>query len=184
MHSVVCSMSISLDGYITDPDGRFDWSPPGPKTFATATDEVRGLSAHLLGRKLYETMAYWESIDPQWTAEEAEFGRLWRALPKIVFSSTLRKVVGASTLADTCLSQVIERLRAQPGEGDIAIGGPGLASDAADLGLIDEYRLRVYPILVGGGAPFFAHHGQRRDLRLVEQRTLDDQIVYLRYRVT
>ncbi|AQP47398.1 deaminase [Tessaracoccus aquimaris] len=182
MRDVVYSMSMSLDGYIVGPDGRFDWSVPGPEAFRAATQEVRGVGVHLLGRRLYETMVYWEHDDPTWEADEVEFAAIWRALPKVVFSDTLRKVEGNTRLAQWPLAEEIARLRSEPG-GEIAIGGADLAADAADLGLIDEYRLRIFPVLVGGGIPFFARHERRQDLRLVEQATLDDSIAYLRYRV-
>ena len=184
MRSVVYSLSISLDGYIKDGDGRFDWSVPSDETSLLATDEVRGVDVHLLGRNLYESMLYWETAEQEvdLSPNELEFTRIWNALPKVVFSSTLRKVVGNARLAAGSLTEEIEALRSE-GDGDIAIGGADLAADAADLGLIDEYRIRIYPVLVGGGTPYFAHHGQHRDLRLVESRVLDGAIAYLRYRV-
>jgi len=100
-----------------------------------------------------------------------------------VFSTTLPAVQGHARLASAVLAEEIERLRAEPGEGDIAIGGAALAAEAAALGLIDEYRARVYPVLVGGGIPFFAQHGRRVDLELAEARTFGSRVVYFRYRV-
>lgn len=186
MRQVVCDMSVSLDGYVVGPDGRFDWSGPDEEVFALATDEVRGLSAHLLGRRLYESMVYWEGKedDPSLSAAEREFTVLWNPLPKVVFSRTLRSVEGSYSLAAGSLADEIARLRAEPGEGDIAIGGPTLAADAAALGLVDEYRIRVYPVLVGGGTPFFPRAEQRADLELLESRPVGaGGVVYLRHRV-
>jgi dihydrofolate reductase len=185
MRKVTCSMSVSLDGYIVGPDGRFDWSVPDEEVFRLATDEVRGLHAHLLGRRLYETMVYWEDADekPELNDLEREFAAIWNALPKVVFSTTLTEVRGNSRLATGGLAAEIERLRAEPGEGDLALGGAALAAEAAALDLIDEYRIRVYPVLVGGGTPFFPREDRRVDLELIEHRTFDSGVAYLRHRV-
>jgi dihydrofolate reductase len=102
----------------------------------------------------------------------------------VVFSTTLSAVQGNARLASGGLAEEIERLRAEPGEGNIAIGGATLAAEGAALGLIDEYRVRVYPVLVGGGIPYFPQNERRVDLELVETRTFRSRIVYLRYRVT
>ena len=112
-----------------------------------------------------------------------EWAALWNPLPKVVFSTTLSAVQGNARLASDGLAEEIERLRAQPGEGDIAIGGATLAAEAAGLDLIDEYRTMVYPVLVGGGVPFFAQRERRVDLELIETRTFGSRVVYLRYRV-
>ncbi|MEW2393773.1 dihydrofolate reductase family protein [Streptomyces venezuelae] len=186
MRSVTYSMSLSLDGYIVGPDGGFSWSVPDEDVFRLATEEVRGLGAHLLGRRLYETMLYWDTADrdPSLDAPTREFAALWNSLPKVVFSTTLTEVRASNTrLASGSPAQEIERLRAEPGEGDIAIGGAGLAADAATLDLIDEYRVRTYPVLVGGGTPFFARNERRVDLDLVEHRSFGSGVLYSRYRV-
>ncbi|WP_326770980.1 dihydrofolate reductase family protein (plasmid) [Streptomyces sp. NBC_01591] len=185
MHSVTYSMGVSLDGYIVGPDGGFDWTPPDEEVFRFATDEVREAGVHLLGRRLYETMLYWETVDqnPSLDFSTLEFAAVWKALPKVVFSTTLSAVQGNARLASGGLAEEIERLRAEPGDGNIAIGGATLAAEAAALGLIDEYRARVYPVLVGGGIPFFPQHERRVDLELVETRTFSSRVVYLRYRV-
>ncbi|MCT9089928.1 dihydrofolate reductase family protein [Streptomyces sp. ASQP_92] len=185
MRRVTYSMSVSLDGYIVGPDGGFDWTVPDEEVFRLATDEVRGLGVHLLGRRLYETMVYWETVDqnPSLDFPTREFAALWRRLPKVVFSTTLSAVRGHARLASGSLSEEIERLRAEPGEGDIAIGGATLTAEAAAADLIDEYRARVYPVLLGGGIPFFPQHERRVDLELVENRTFGARVVHLRYRV-
>jgi dihydrofolate reductase len=138
-----------------------------------------------MGRRLYETMLYWETADedPSLDDSEMEWAALWKPLPKVVFSTTLSAVQGTARLASGGLAAEIERLRAEPGEGDIAIGGATLAAEAAALGLIDEYRAMVYPVLVGGGIPFFPRDERRVDLELVETRTFSAGVVYLRYRV-
>ena len=185
MRKVTYSMSASLDGYIVGPDGGFDWGGPEPDVFRFWIDEIRQVGVHLLGRRLYETMLYWETAaeDPSLSEAELEWTALWNPLPKVVFSSTLSEVQGNARLASGRLEEEIERLRADPAEGEIAIGGATLAAEAAELGLIDEYRAMVYPVLVGGGIPFFPQRERRVDLELVETRTFSSRFVFLRYRV-
>jgi dihydrofolate reductase len=184
MRSVTYSMSISLDGYIVGPDGDFDWTAPDEEVFRFVTDEIREVGVHLLGRRLYETMLYWETADQDPSLEDSrlQWAAIWKPLPKVVFSTTLSAVQGNARLACGGLAEEIERLRAKPGDGDIAIGGATLAAEAAALGLIDEYRARVCPVLVGGGIPFSPQRERRVDLELVETRTFS-RVVYLRYRV-
>jgi dihydrofolate reductase len=178
-------MAVSLDGYVVGPDGSFTWTEPGQEVFDLATDEVRGAGVHLLGRRLYETMLFWETADenPSLDFPTRTFAALWKALPKVVFSTTLSEVQGNARLASGGLAEEIEALRAAPEAGDIAIGGATLAAQAAALGLVDEYRARVCPVLVGGGRPFFPQDEHRVDLELVESRRLASGVVYLRHRV-
>ena len=185
MRSVTYSMSVSLDGYIVGPDGGFDWTVPGDDVFRFWIDEIRQVGVHLLGRRLYETMLYWETADQDPSLDDSalEWTALWNPLPKVVFSTTLSEVQGNARLASGGVAEEIERLRAEPGEGDIAIGGATLAAEAAAVGLIDEYQILVYPVLVGGGIAFFPRHERRVDLELVETRTFNSRVVYLRYRV-
>jgi dihydrofolate reductase len=185
MRNVTYSMGASLDGYIVGPDGTFDWAPPDAAVFRYWIDEIRGVGVHLMGRRLYETMLYWETADqdPSLGDAELEWAALWKPIPKVVFSTTLSEVQGHARLASGGLAAEIERLRAEPGEGEIAIGGATLAAQAAALDLIDEYRVMIYPVLVGGGIPFFARQERRVDLELVETRTFSSRVVYLRYRV-
>ena len=185
MRSVTYSMGVSLDGYIVGPDGEIvPAPPPDDEVWRLVTDEIREVGVHLMGRRLYETMLYWESTDPtSFDDAEVEWAGLWNPLPKVVFSTTLSAVQGTARLASGSLAEEIQRLRAEPAEGNIAIGGATLAAEAAALGLIDEYRLRVYQVLVGGGVPYFPRSERRVNLELVESRTLSSRIVYLRYRV-
>jgi dihydrofolate reductase len=185
MRSVTYSMGVSLDGYIVGPDGSFDWTAPDEDVFRFVTDEIRQVGVHLLGRRLYETMLYWETADQDPSLDDAmlEWAAIWKRIPKVVFSTTLSTVQGNTRLASGGLAAEIERLRAEPAEGDIAIGGATLAAEAAKLGLIDEYRARVYPVLVGGGTPYFPQGERRVDLELVETRTFSSRVVYLRHRV-
>lgn len=185
MRQVTCSMGVSLDGYTAGPDGGFAWSAPDEELFRFTTDEVRALGVHLLGRRLYESMSYWDTAaeDPSTGDLQREFAEVWLALPKVVFSSMLSAVEGSNRLATGTLAEEIARWRAEPGEGNIALGGATLARAAAELGLVDEYRLRVYPVLVGGGTPFFLRTERREDLELVGTRTFDGGVVHLHYRV-
>ncbi|WP_242910510.1 dihydrofolate reductase family protein [Actinomadura terrae] len=185
MRDVTYSMNVSLDGYIAGPDGGFDWGAPSAEVFRSWIDEIRGVGVHLLGRRLYETMLYWETAEQEESLDEAqlEWAALWNPLPKVVFSTTLSEVRGNARLASGGPAEEIARLRAEPGEGDIAIGGATLAAAAAAADLIDEYRVRVYPVLVGGGVPFFPQGGRQVDLELVETRTFGSRVVHHRYRV-
>jgi len=186
MGRIIFSMSHSLDGYIRDAEGRFDWGAPDEGIFRAALEEVRGLSAHVLGRNLYETMSYWE--DPEVVATldplELEFADVWRALPKLVFSSTLSEVAGKNiTLVRGPLVEEVARLRDDPAVGDVAIGGATLAAAVAAAGLLDEYRSVVYPILLGGGTPFFPRGVGPVDLELVSTHRWPRGEQSMRYRV-
>ncbi len=185
MRSVTYSMNVSLDGYIVGPDGGFDWSGPDPEVFRSWIDEIRELGAYVLGRKLYETMLYWETAEEETPLDEdqLEWAALWKALPKVVFSKSLSAVEGNARLASGDLAAEIERLRAEPGEGNIAVGGAELAAQAAAADLIDEYRARIYPVMVGGGISFFPQEERQVDLELVGTRTFNSKVLGVRYRV-
>ena len=144
MRSVTYSMNMSLDGFIVGPDGSFDWGVPDEEVFDFVTEAIQEVGVHLLGRRLYETMLYWETADqdPDGSMRHVlRWAGIWNAIPKVVFSNTLSTVKGNARLASGDLAQEIERLRAESGPGDIAIGGATLAAEAASLGLIDEYRI-------------------------------------------
>lgn len=180
MSMVITEMSVSVDGYIAGPDGDFSWGVPDEELHRFHNDQVRPLGAHVLGRRLYETMSYWETADDPDPVSQ-DFAAIWKALPKLVFSRTLTSVEGTNTrLATEDLATELERLKANA-DGDIAIGGPTLAAEAVRLGLVDEHRLFLHPVAIGGGTPYFAHD-HRLDLRLLETRTFDGpEVVYLRY---
>jgi dihydrofolate reductase len=182
MPKVIYSMGgVSADGYIVGPDGRFDWAAPDEELHRFHNEQVRGLAGHLLGRRLYETMVYWETADQDPSEIARDFARIWQALPKVVFSRTLESVEGANArLARDDLGAELAALQESVG-GDVAIGGAELAAEAARLDLIDEYRLFVHPVAVGGGIPFFPRDA-RIDMELVETRTFSSRVVYLRYR--
>ena len=174
----------SLDGYISGPDGRFDWTDPDEELQEFHLEHIRKRSGYLLGRRLYESMLYWESVDTGPEAGEfvRNFASTWKALPKIVFSRTLQSVQGANTkLARSELSEELVELRKNSPTGDIEIGGAELAAEAIRQALIDEYWVLVNPITVGGGAPLFPRN-QRVNLKLLETRTFPSGVVLLKYR--
>lgn len=180
---LIHSTGVSLDGFIAGPDGEIDWAAPDEELHRFHNEQTRELGVHLCGRGLYETMVYWETADQDSSASEVtlEFARIWQALPKIVFSTTLQRVEGKNTrLAQGDLVEEVAGLMRQPG-GDVAVGGAGLASELIERNLIDEYRLFVSPVVLGGGTPYFPALQRRIDLELLETRTFGGGVLYLRY---
>jgi len=182
MRKLIYSMTMSLDGYIAGPGGNIDWSAPDEELHRFHNDQVRELGVHLLGRRLYETMVYWETADQDPSASEVtvDFARIWQALPKVVFSKTLDRVEGNTRLASTGVVEEVARLKEEPG-GDLAVGGAGLASELIEHNLIDDYHVFVCPILLGGGTPFFPAMERRIELELLETRTFAGGVEYLHY---
>jgi len=177
--NLIFSMSMSLDGFVNGPDGTFDWSAPSEEEHRVHNERVRGLSAHLCGRALYETMRFWNTDEATHSEDPVmrDFAAIWQALPKIVFSRTLTSVEGPNTrLATRDVADELAEL-----DGDVEVGGATLAAECARRGLIDEYRPFVKPVLVGGGTPFFPPLDAQVDLRLLESRTFPDGAVYLRF---
>jgi dihydrofolate reductase len=178
---LIYSLTVSLDGFIAGPDGSIDWSVPDEELFLLHTQHVREIGVHLCGRRLYETMVYWETAEESpLAADEVEFAQIWKALPKVVFSTTLESVVGNTRLARDSVGEEVSRLKEQPGK-DIAIGGAGLARACMKLELIDEWRLFVSPVLLGGGTPYFPTLEESINLELVETKTFGSGVVFLRY---
>jgi dihydrofolate reductase len=180
---LIYSMSVSADGFIEGPDGDFSWGAPDEELFRFHTDRVRGLGAHLCGRRLYETMLYWEpgDRDSAFDADERQFAEIWRALPKVVFSTTLESVEGNARLARDSVPEEIRRLKEEV-DGDLEVGGATLAAQCIELDLVDEYHLFVHPVIVGGGKPFFPPTPASLELELVETRSFASRVVHLRYR--
>jgi dihydrofolate reductase len=183
MRKLIYSMGVSLDGSIAGPNGEIDWSAPDEELHRFHNQQTRELGAHLCGRRLYEEMAYWETADenPSLPEHELEFARIWKDMPKIVFSKTLGKVEGNARLVRDSVAEEVAKLTEQPGK-DLAVGGAGLASAFIKLGLIDEYRLFVSPVVLGGGTPYFPALEERINLELVETQTFGSRVVYVRYR--
>ena len=182
MRKVIYLMNVSLDGFVEGPDGTFGWSRPDEEVHRFHNELAREMGAFLYGRRMYETMAGWQTADEDPSAPDytLEFARIWKARPKIVFSTTLETVGVNCRLVRGDIAAEVASLKQQPG-GDLGVSGPGLAATLARLGLVDEYRLVVSPILVGGGKPYFPALDHAVRLRLLETRTFRCGSVYLRY---
>ena len=182
MRNLIYSFGVSLDGFIAGPNGDIDWSAPDEELHRFHNQQARELGAHLLGRGLYEVMRYWETADenPSAPEYELEFARIWKDTPKIVFSKTLEKVEGNARLVRDGVAEEVARLKEQPGK-DLAVGGAGLAATCIKLGLVDDYRLFVSPVVLGSGTPYFPALDETIDLELVETRTFGSRVVYVRY---
>jgi dihydrofolate reductase len=176
--------NVSLDGCIEDEHGRFDWTAPNDDVFAFVTDVVRPLGTHLYGRRLYETMAVWET-DPSLAAQSelmADFARVWQSADKVVYSTTLGAVTTArSRLERSFDPDAVRRMKAGA-DRDLMVGGADLAAQAFRAGLVDECHLFVHPVVVGRGKPALSG-GWRADLELRGERRFDNGVVYLRYGV-
>ena len=182
MLPVIYSMTVSLDGFIAKPDGDIGWTAPDPELFRFHVERTRHTAAHVTGRRLYETMLVWETAEQTMSGkDELEFARLWRPIPKVVFSRTLPSVQGNARLATADLATELAAARDRPGDGHVEIGGASLAAAAIAEDLIDEYRLFVAPIILGAGIPYFPPRPAPLELRLAETRTFDSGIEYLRY---
>jgi dihydrofolate reductase len=189
VRTVIYSMGVSLDCYIASADGS-GWGGPDAELHRFHNEQTSELGLHLLGRRLYEVMAFWETAEErnppaaasasELDAAQLEFARIWRELPKLVFSKSLESVEGNARLSRDDPVQTVRALKEEDG-GPIAVGGAELAATLTAHGLIDEYHLFVYPVALGGGKPFFAN-GTRVDLELLETRTFGNRVVYLRYR--
>jgi dihydrofolate reductase len=184
MRKLVYSMGVSLDGFIAGPGGNIQWSAPGEELHRFHNQQARDTDVNLYGRRLYETMRYWETADQNPSAPEVEleFARIWKDTPQVVFSRTLEKAEGNARLVSDNAAEEVARLKEEPGN-ELAVGGAGLASTLMKAGLIDEYRLFVYPVVLGAGTPYFPALDERIDLELVETRDFGSRVVHLRYQV-
>jgi len=183
MRKVIYSMSVSLDGFIETPKREIDWVIVDEELHTFFNDQARDMGAFLYGRRMYELMVdYWPTADaePSNPAYVIEYSRIWKDMPKIVFSKTLNRVGWNSRLVRDDIAGEISKLKAQPGR-DLQLGGPTLAATFIQLDLVDEYQLFVNPILLGGGTPFFPALNKPINLRLIETRTFGSGVVYLRY---
>jgi dihydrofolate reductase len=184
---LIYSTAVSLDGFIAGPDGQFDWAAPDEELHRFHNRQTAELGGHLLGRRLYEVMLYWETVDTASTAPEheveVEFARIWQRAPKVVFSRTLERVEGNARLAAGDVADEVSALKAGDGK-PLSVGGATLAATCLELGLVDEIRLFVSPVVVGGGTPCFPSLEARIDLELVETRTFGSRVVYMRHAVS
>jgi dihydrofolate reductase len=183
MRDLIYKMGVSLDGFVAGPDGEIDWSAPDEELHRFHNEQIQEFGAQLCGRRLYETMLYWETADetrppPSTSSSSRASGRPCR---RSCSRRRWRMWRGNATLATASVAEEVARLKEQPGK-DLAVGGAGLASSAIKLGLIDEFRLFVSPVVLGGGTPYFPALDERLNLELVETRTFGSPVVYLRYR--
>jgi dihydrofolate reductase len=183
MRSVIYSMTVSLDGYIADPNGAIDWTAPDEELHRFHNQQTRALGAHLCGRRLYETMLVWDRTDgAEFGPVGVEFAQIWKPIPKVVFSTTLSNVEGNARLASRSLADELAALRDVPDDKAIGVGGAGLAAELVRLDLIDEYHRFVSPVVLGGGTPYFPKLEHRLELELLETRTFGSRVMYTRYR--
>ena len=183
MSKVVYWMTVSLDGFVETSDGKIDWTAPDAELHRFLNESACKLGVFLHGRRMYEEMAsVWPTAEhnPSFPEDLREFGRIWMRTPKVVFSKTLRHVEHNSRLAEDDVAAEVAKLKGQV-EGDLGLGGATLAATFMKLDLIDEYRLFVRPIVLGGGKPYFTALDRPIDLKLVETRTFPSSVVLLRY---
>ena len=183
MGQLIYSMMQSLDGYVADAAGKFDWAEPDESVHTFANQLQRPIGTNLLGRRMYEVMSAWETLGTHGDepAYIDEFGELWRASDKVVYSTTLDSVGAARTRIERAFEPDAVRRMKDELAGDISIAGPTLAAQAIEAGLVDEYQLFVAPVVVGGGLRCLPD-GIRLDLQLVDQRRFDNGTVYVSYR--
>jgi dihydrofolate reductase len=175
--------NVSLDGYIEDEHGNFDWTEPSDEVFAFITDLMRSVGTHLYGRRLYETMAVWET-DPAFAAQSelmGDFANVWQAADKVVYSTTLDAASTAKTQLERNFDPDSVRAMKASATSDLFVGGANLAAHAFEAGLVDECHLFIYPVLVGGGKPALPSD-TRAELELLDERRFSNGVVYLRYR--
>lgn len=183
MGKLIYSLNVSLDGFVGTPDHSLDWANVDDELHTWFNDQARELEASLYGRRMYQLMAgYWPTVesDPEATDAMLDFGRIWLATPKIVFSTTLPSVDFNSRLVRGEVGDELARLRTEF-QGDLDVGGATLASQFVRRGLVDEYRLLVHPVVLGAGTPFFPQLDTPIDLQLAETRTFDSGVTLLRY---
>ena len=185
MGKLIYLMNVSLDGYIETADHSLDWATVDDELHTWFNDHMREMAASLYGRRLYEVMAgYWPTSDsdPNATGPMREFGQLWRATPRVVFSTTLTSVDHNSRLARDDVGEELARLRDEV-DGDIEVGGPTLAAAFIRRGLVDEYRLVIHPVVLGGGTPFFPSLESPIPLRQTATKRFASGVVFVSYEV-
>jgi dihydrofolate reductase len=181
---LIYSMTVSLDGYTADEDGNFDWAAPDEDVHAFVNDLERRIGTYLYGRRMYDVMAYWETAhtQPEQSAVEQDYTRIWQATDKVVYSRTLDKAVSERTRIERNFDPAAIRALKESAGTDIGIGGPELAAEALRAGLVDEVHLFVNPVVVGGGTRALPDHVHLQ-LDLQDERRFGSGVVYLRYGV-
>jgi dihydrofolate reductase len=184
MAKLIYVSNVSLDGYIEDEHGSFDWTEPDDELFSFITDLVRPVGTYLYGRRLYDAMAVWET-EPALAAQSelmADFANVWQAADKVVYSTTLDAVSTARTRLEHSFGPASVRDMKASATSDLTVGGARLAAHAFKAGLVDECHLLIRPVLVGGGKPALPSD-TRAELELLDDRRLSQGVVYLRYRI-
>jgi dihydrofolate reductase len=185
MRKIIWMTSVSLDGFFEGPNRELDWQMVDDELHRHFNEQLSAMGAFLDGRVTYELMAgFWPTADadPASTGPMVEFARIWRDMPKIVYSRTLERADWSTTVVRDVVADEVMELKAQPG-GDLVLGGANLAATFMRLDLIDEYRLYVHPIVIGQGRPAFPPSDSVTPVRLAETRTFGNGVVLLRYRV-
>jgi dihydrofolate reductase len=185
MRGVIWMMSVSLDGYFEGPNHELEWQSVDDELHRHFNEQLSAVGAFLDGRVTYELMAgFWPTADadPASTGPMVEFARIWRDMPKIVYSRTLERADWNTTVVRDVVAEEVMELKAQPG-GDLVLGGADIAATFMRLDLIDEYRLYVHPVVLGRGKPAFQPSDSMVPVRLVETRSFGNGVVLLRYRV-
>jgi dihydrofolate reductase len=180
---LIYSGIMSLDGYTADADGRFDWAAPDEEVHAFVNDLERPIGTYLYGRRMYDTMAVWETMtdEPDLSAASLDYARIWQGADKVVYSTSLTEPTTPRTRVERSFDPDAVRAMKESAAADISVGGPGLAAQAVAAGLVDEWHLFVTPVVVGGGTRYLPD-GVRFDLDLVDQRRFGNGVVLLRYR--
>jgi dihydrofolate reductase len=173
MAKLVFGMNQSLDGYVDHMAFK-----PSPTLFRHFIEEARGQAGSVYGRQIYELMRYWDDDQPEWGAEERAFAAAWRAQPKYIVSRSLKSVGPNASLVENDLEGAIRKLKAER-HGEIEVAGPNLAQSLTELGLIDEYRIYLHPVVLGHGKPYFA--GPRPPLHLTAHDRIDEDVIRLTY---
>jgi dihydrofolate reductase len=182
MAKLIYSAIASLDGYVEDATGNFDWAAPDEEVHAFVNDLERRAGTYLYGRRMYETMAYWETAPADQGAVMGDFAELWRAADKIVYSKTLETVSSARTRIERAFDPEAIRQLTASADRDLTVGGPDLAAQALDAGLVDEIHLFLHPVIVGAGKRALPAD-LRLNLELVDERRFESGVVHLHYRV-
>lgn len=183
MAKLIYSAIASLDGYVEDEHGDFQWAAPDAEVHTFVNDLERPVGTYLYGRRMYETMAYWETVDRDTqSAESRDFTDIWRAADKIVYSRTLKAPSTTRTRIESAFEPAAVRQLKESASSDLSIGGAEIASAALTTGLVDELQLILHPIIVGGGKPALPD-GFRVGLELLDERRFKGGAVYLRYRL-
>jgi dihydrofolate reductase len=184
MAKLIYAAITSLDGYVADEDGNFDWAAPDEEVHAFVNDLERQIGTYLYGRRIYEVMVYWETAHTRTDQQpvEQDYARIWQAADKIIYSKSLQTVSSARTRVETDFNPEAVRQLKGSARQDISIAGPNLAGQAIEAGLVDELHLFLNPVVVGGGNPALSSN-VRLDLELLDEHRFSRGVVHLHYRI-